>query len=333
MRILAPRSVPATPRAAAARRDAAVVPRAPAPKPWRNQADTRYASPAAKTASAIQRATVCRICPSLGEGSGRLHARSHHRDTVPKQLRAAGGFTVDAVAVCWSASGAAIGSRLIRFCVLTDGAKGRLPEWLLARVIVARARQRAAPRRGRALGALRERAAECRRALSNEFKRNPQWYKPFIVYLPVLVLGQGAWLLVGARMVGRERLLSPRALYARVRLGDQASLLLLWLVLPLAVFWLSSSRLPLYVLPLYAPIALALARTVARGRAVPAPRAFAVASLSAALIVILKAASAYAAPATEKDMGRLFAAAQREAGPEAEYRVFGGTGSTACSST
>jgi 4-amino-4-deoxy-L-arabinose transferase-like glycosyltransferase len=161
------------------------------------------------------------------------------------------------------------------------------------------------------------------RTVSDEFHRNPQWWKPFVVYLPFLVLGQGAWLLAGARVVGRERLASPRALLARVRRGDQGSLLVLWLLLPLAVLWLSSSRLPLYVLPLFAPIALGIARALAKGGPLRERRALAVAGVSAAVIVLLKAASAHAAPPSEKDMGRLLAAARGEAGPAARYRVFG----------
>jgi hypothetical protein len=89
------------------------------------------------------------------------------------------------------------------------------------------------------------------------------------------------------------------------------------------VLWLSSSRLPLYVLPLFAPIALGIARALAKGGPLRERRALAVAGVSAAVIVLLKAASAHAAPPSEKDMGRLLAAARGEAGPAARYRVFG----------
>ena len=163
------------------------------------------------------------------------------------------------------------------------------------------------------------------RTLSNEFHRNPEWYKPFAIYLPALVLGQGAWLFFGARVVRRERLLAPRALWARVRGGGAASFLLLWLAVPLAVLWLSSSRLVLYVLPVYAPIALAVARAVTAGLAPAAAlrRATAVAVPSALVLVLLKGAAAYAAPPSPKDMGRLYAATRAAAGPAAEVRVYG----------
>jgi 4-amino-4-deoxy-L-arabinose transferase len=126
--------------------------------------------------------------------------------------------------------------------------------------------------------------------VKNEFGRNPQWYKPFVIYLPVLLGGQGAWLAFGARIPRAEGLASPRRLLARLRRGDAASFLLLWLLLPLALFFLSTSRLPLYVLPLFAPIALAVARTLARDRAAAAPRrALTIAIPSALVLVALKA--------------------------------------------
>jgi 4-amino-4-deoxy-L-arabinose transferase-like glycosyltransferase len=161
------------------------------------------------------------------------------------------------------------------------------------------------------------------RTLRNEFGRNPEWWKPFIVYLPALVLGQGAWLVAGARVFARERLASPRALLGRIRRGDGASFLLLWLVLPLAVLWASTSRLPLYVLPIYPPIALAIARALVHASEHAARRALAIAVPSALLLILLKAGAAFAAPASDKDMRLLYEAARREGGAAAEIRAFG----------
>jgi 4-amino-4-deoxy-L-arabinose transferase len=162
------------------------------------------------------------------------------------------------------------------------------------------------------------------RTVANEFQRNAQWYKPFALYLPALVLGQGAWLFFGARAFRRERLFAPRALWARVRGGGAASFLLLWLALPLSVFSLSSSRLTFYVLPIYAPIALAVARTASLGLAPAAAlrRAAAVAVPSALVLVLLKGAATYAGPPSTKDMGWLHATARAAAGPAAEVRVY-----------
>lgn len=162
------------------------------------------------------------------------------------------------------------------------------------------------------------------RVASNAFKRNPQWYKPFAIYLPVLLLGQGAWLVAGAQLFSRLGLASPRAVWARIRAGDAGALLLLWLLLPLGVLWISSSRLPLYVLPLYAPIALAIARGIVLATGETAPRrALAVALPSALVIVLLKAGAAYV-PAAGKDMLSLARAVAREAGVEPAVLVYGG---------
>jgi 4-amino-4-deoxy-L-arabinose transferase len=160
------------------------------------------------------------------------------------------------------------------------------------------------------------------RTLSNEFHRNPEWYKPFLIYLPILLLGQGAWLVPFARLFARERLASPRGLWARIRRADAASFLLLWLLIPAAVYWVSRSRLPLYVLPLFPPLALAVARAlVRRDGAAAVTRALRVAIPSAAVLVLLKALSAYAAPVSSSDMLPLHRAIVREAGPAAEVRT------------
>lgn len=160
------------------------------------------------------------------------------------------------------------------------------------------------------------------RTLSNEFHRNPEWYKPFVIYLPILLAGQGAWLVPFARLFARERLGSPRGLWARIRRADAAGFLLLWLLVPAAVYWVSSSRLALYVLPLCAPIALAVARALVRWNGAAAvARALRVAVPSAAVLVLLKALSAYAAPVSSSDMLPLHRAIVREAGPGADVRT------------
>jgi 4-amino-4-deoxy-L-arabinose transferase-like glycosyltransferase len=93
------------------------------------------------------------------------------------------------------------------------------------------------------------------RLTSERLDRSPQWYGPLLVYLPVLTLGLAPWVF-GLFARGRWR---PPPL----RLGDdRQALLWLWLLLPLLVFSLSRSRMPLYVLPLVAPISLLLGRAL-----------------------------------------------------------------------
>ena len=93
-----------------------------------------------------------------------------------------------------------------------------------------------------------------------EQDRNPQWYQPFQMYLPALTFGAGPWVIYLAFLFVRRRLFNPRQILSEIKRRDIPAFLLLWLLIPLVVFFLAHSRLTLYVLPLYAPIVLALAR-------------------------------------------------------------------------
>jgi 4-amino-4-deoxy-L-arabinose transferase-like glycosyltransferase len=122
--------------------------------------------------------------------------------------------------------------------------------------------------------------------------RNGQWWGWIAVYVPTLLLGTLPWtpaLLRWARALGtRVRRWRVRA----ARLAEREDLLLaLWVLLPLLVFCLARSRMPLYVLPLMVPLALIAARQRAgEGRGLPPLRAFA---LWAIALVALRIASSY----------------------------------------
>jgi hypothetical protein len=99
------------------------------------------------------------------------------------------------------------------------------------------------------------------RVASDTFARHGQWYGWIAIYLPTLVLGTLPWTPALWRWA--------RALPARLRdwrsragRGDDAAGLLLatWLLLPLLVFCVSRSRMPLYILPLFVPLAVIAAR-------------------------------------------------------------------------
>jgi 4-amino-4-deoxy-L-arabinose transferase len=70
-------------------------------------------------------------------------------------------------------------------------------------------------------------------------------------------------------------------------------LLCYWLLLPLAVFFLARSRLHLYVLPLFVPLALIMARPLAHWRGLDGRRAFVIIGLTAAALLGLKGTLAY----------------------------------------
>jgi len=99
------------------------------------------------------------------------------------------------------------------------------------------------------------------RATTGEHHRNSTWYGGLVIYLPVLLLGTLPWTWSALRGVA-----GPLAAWWRSRrdravaVDDRDRLLLLWLLLPLAVFLVARSRLPLYVLPLFVPLALLTAR-------------------------------------------------------------------------
>lgn len=94
------------------------------------------------------------------------------------------------------------------------------------------------------------------RVASGEHHRNAGWLGWLVVYLPTLVLGSLPWL--GLAIAVRSRR-DPSRLQAGALHEETRRFLLLWLGLPLAVFVLAQSRLPLYVLPLMVPGALLIA--------------------------------------------------------------------------
>ncbi|KGQ19161.1 Glycosyl transferase [Lysobacter dokdonensis DS-58] len=95
------------------------------------------------------------------------------------------------------------------------------------------------------------------RVASDDFARHGEWYGFLVVYVPTLLLGTLPWTPALLRWC--------RTLPATVRgwrtptqrAADAPGLLLaLWIALPLLVFCLARSRMPLYLLPLFAPLAL-----------------------------------------------------------------------------
>ncbi len=109
------------------------------------------------------------------------------------------------------------------------------------------------------------------RIASDEFGRHGEWYGWLQIYLPTLLIGTLPWTpalwrwlrTLPARLRGWRR--------AQARNDDRAGLLLaLWVLLPLLVFCLSRSRLPLYILPLFVPLAVIAARQrQCEGRGLP----------------------------------------------------------------
>ncbi|MFQ5678789.1 MAG: ArnT family glycosyltransferase [Gemmatimonadota bacterium] len=158
------------------------------------------------------------------------------------------------------------------------------------------------------------------RNLTSTFHRSPQWWKPFTLYVPLLALGGGLWSYWSWRAALGRRLYRPSVLWRRFRGDGPGAFLLAWLLLPLVVFFLSRSRMPLYVLPLYAPVALATGRTLAPPGTRAARRwVWTLGLLTATGLAVLK--SVAAGREDYRDMRRLSEQVRSVAGPPREPSV------------
>lgn len=139
------------------------------------------------------------------------------------------------------------------------------------------------------------------RIASDKLHRNPEWYGWLLVYGPTLLLGTLPWTGAAWRALrgAAGRLRGWRD--AATRRQDAPLLALwLWVLLPLLVFCLARSRLPLYVLPLFLPIAVLVARQWrSEGRGLPRIRWIAV-----WVVVLLGLRLASALWPSNKDAGR-----------------------------
>jgi len=80
---------------------------------------------------------------------------------------------------------------------------------------------------------------------------------PFWLYIPVILLGVGPWMVLWPGVIaGTLAKLRKRA----HPLQNHHLFLLLWVMIPLGIFTLSQSRMPLYVLPLFVPLSIVMAR-------------------------------------------------------------------------
>ena len=95
------------------------------------------------------------------------------------------------------------------------------------------------------------------RVADKSMQRSPEWYGPIKVYLPVLLIGTLPWLFMARNKIFGT--LKPWSTQT-----NENRFLWLWLLLPLLVFCLSRSRMPLYILPLFTPIALLLGRALGK---------------------------------------------------------------------
>ena len=98
------------------------------------------------------------------------------------------------------------------------------------------------------------------RLFSNEFHRNSAWYAPFYIYFPALLMGLFPWNIQWLKRASLKDW-SQSSTYGTAQL-----LLFSWFFVPLVVFLVAKSRLPLYILPLFPPMAVFTANIVAKGK-------------------------------------------------------------------
>jgi len=95
------------------------------------------------------------------------------------------------------------------------------------------------------------------RVFTGHHARHAQWYSFIYIYFPVLILGALPWsYFTGRGMMGAVQ----KAGAKKDAFAQQGLFLSLWFFIPLAVFIVSKSNLPLYVLPLFLPLAAMTAR-------------------------------------------------------------------------
>jgi len=149
-------------------------------------------------------------------------------------------------------------------------------------------------------------------------KSNPEWYKPFMIYIPILFFGAGIWLGGLTEAIKRKRLAEMIRLTKRVKTHPNESFLFLVFSLPILVFFLAKARLLLYVLPLYSVVALAAARGLELAGELRNgfSKMVKIAAVSALVIIVGKGVLTYYP--TSKDMRAVYSVCQS---------ISGGTGS------
>jgi len=131
------------------------------------------------------------------------------------------------------------------------------------------------------------------RVFTSTHDRNAQWYGGLLVYLPVLLVGPLPWWALALASVG-----GPRSAWSRLRVrlrgGDREWwLLVAWFTVPFVIFMLARSRLQLYILPLFVPLALVAARPLANWSWLSPRRLGWIAAATAVALLAVKGALAY----------------------------------------
>jgi 4-amino-4-deoxy-L-arabinose transferase-like glycosyltransferase len=103
------------------------------------------------------------------------------------------------------------------------------------------------------------------RIFSDKFHRNPEWYKPFMIYLPYVIFGVIPWFIFWPRVIKTHtEVFRFSALKKIFRDNERIAFLILWLVIPLIILSLAKSRMELYWMPFFPAAVLINARAIQR---------------------------------------------------------------------
>jgi 4-amino-4-deoxy-L-arabinose transferase len=131
------------------------------------------------------------------------------------------------------------------------------------------------------------------RIFTAKHDRNDYWYAPFTIFGPMFLVGALPWWVLSLVAAGGPRT-AWRTLRERQRAGDRDwQMLSWWFLLPLVVFSLAQSRLQLYVLPLFVPLALLLARPLSGWTWLTTRRLATVAGLTGGALLAIKGYAGY----------------------------------------
>jgi len=156
--------------------------------------------------------------------------------------------------------------------------------------------------------------------VSSTTVHNREWYSPFTIYFPVLIGGQGAWLYFGIRSLWRCIRSGPRKAISFIKNNEEILFIAMWIIIPLLIFSLSKSRLELYVLPLYGPISLLIARWIATYEDITWKRLIMIGVISTIILTGLKFGIAHFP--NRNNMQQVSMLVQEFGGRNAEYYVF-----------
>jgi 4-amino-4-deoxy-L-arabinose transferase-like glycosyltransferase len=95
------------------------------------------------------------------------------------------------------------------------------------------------------------------RLFTGHHQRHSQWYSFLYIYFPVLILGSLPWSYFAGLGLRRSfRHIRPGLKKKRDDNERKSLFLALWFAVPLTIFIMARSKLPLYVLPLFVPLAI-----------------------------------------------------------------------------